>query len=202
MLEHPEKVIVFDFGGVLVKSDKSVFADYIQEIFKVDKEELLKILQDFKAARKEGIHEPVFWQRCAQEYHVDLPADFEVQFESVKLSSLKEIEGMRELINSYKSQGYRVAILSNVGPRHSVFLRNSGYYDGFAPVLLSCELGVNKPDPKIYQILLSHLQVAPEDCIFIDDKQENIDAAALLGIDGIVFSSVEQVKTELERRLN
>ncbi len=197
-----KKAIVFDFGGVIIECDKTVLANYIRELFKVDGEELLKVQQDFRAARRARIPEPVFWQRYATEHHLDLPAGFETQIENVKLSSLTEIKGMRELINFYKAKGYQVALLSNVGSSHAGFLRDRGYYDGFSPILLSCELGVDKPDPRIYQILLSRLQVAPENCIFIDDKKENVDAAIALGIDGIVFSSSEQIKAELERRLN
>ncbi|MET4781915.1 HAD-IA family hydrolase [Glaciihabitans sp. UYNi722] len=50
--------------------------------------------------------------------------------------------------------------------------------------LVSCQLGVRKPDPKIYRLALDHLGVRAEDAFFADDSAENIAGAASLGITG------------------
>ena len=75
-----------------------------------------------------------------------------------------------------------------------------GYYDYFHPVLLSFELGCTKPDPKIFDILLQKLQVLPEECLLIDNKPENIEAAQKVGLDGICFTSAEHLVIELKKR--
>lgn len=196
-----EKVIVFDFGGVIVHPDRTLFFEFIKNTFRVN-DAVLKELQDkFKAACHAKIPESLFWKRMADELMIDLPTDWKAQYDAVALSSLNECQEMRQLIKSYKELGFRVALLSNVAAERAIFLRSKGYYDAFFPVLLSCEIGVSKPHPKAYQLLLDEVKVSPENCIFIDNKQVNIDAAKNLGIDAILFLNTKQIAEELEKRL-
>ena len=69
-------------------------------------------------------------------------------------------------------------------------------FDGF---FSSCYLGLRKPDRRIYQGALDVLQRDPEDCIFIDDRPENVAAANSLGIHGIRYEGSEKLVDELER---
>jgi putative hydrolase of the HAD superfamily len=64
----------------------------------------------------------------------------------------------------------------------------------------SCELRMAKPDAAIYLHTLDKLGVAPQESLFIDDIQRNIDAARALGIDGILFQHVAQLRDELSAR--
>ena len=54
-----------------------------------------------------------------------------------------------------------------------------------------------KPEPEIYHLLLDRLRVAPEEVLFLDDKLENIEAARNLGIVGLQFSTIEQLRQDL-----
>ncbi len=195
------KAIVFDFGGVIVHPDKILFFDFIKSIFQVDDAVLQDISEKFKNVKNTKIPESHFWKNIAEELNVALPEDWELQYDAAKLRYLNESKEMRALVRSYKEQGYRVALLSNVTAEHAVFLSNKGFYEDFFPVLLSCEIGVDKPDPKAYQIMLAEVQVSPENCIFIDDKLANVEAAKALGIDAILFLSPKQVAEELFTRL-
>lgn len=196
-----DKIIVFDFGGVIVHPDKTGFSEFIKDIFRIDNAVLQEILEKFKNAKDEKIPESLFWKRSADEIHISLPEDWEMQYDAAKLRHLNESQEMRALVRSYKESGYRVALLSNVTAEHAVFLRNHGFYNDFHPVLLSCEIGVDKPDPRAFQIMIAEAEVSPENCIFIDDKPVNVEAARALGIDAILFLSPEQVEKELRTRL-
>ena len=101
-------------------------------------------------------------------------------------------------ISRLKEQGLRVLVLSNFGekiiedcPDAMDFLP---YIDGG---ILSYKDHVIKPSPEIYELLLSRYELVPEECVFIDDLQENVDAAKAHGIQGIVFKSYEQAVSEL-----
>ena len=61
----------------------------------------------------------------------------------------------------------------------------------------SWELGVRKPDPKIYHLVLEKHDLQTSDVIFIDDTQKNVDAANLLGIKSIKFDDISQLATQL-----
>lgn len=96
--------------------------------------------------------------------------------------------------------GYQTGMLSDVTQYQAEVIRKMGYYDLFHPVLLSYEIGVKKPNPEAFKILLETLQKPASHVLFIDDRQENIESAKSLGIDSIQFISPEQLKKELEER--
>ena len=60
-----------------------------------------------------------------------------------------------------------------------------GVLDGFDGGVASCEVHINKPDPKIYKALLDKYSLKAEECVFIDDRLENVQAAFALGFAGI-----------------
>ena len=68
------------------------------------------------------------------------------------------------------------------------------YVDGG---ILSYRDGVIKPDPAIYRLLLDRYSLNPEECVFLDDIQKNLDAAKAFGIHTILFRSMEQAREEL-----
>lgn len=61
----------------------------------------------------------------------------------------------------------------------------------------SCFVGLRKPEKEIYRLALDITQVAPEDCCFIDDRAENLDPAATLGMKTIRMQSLEQLRSAL-----
>jgi epoxide hydrolase-like predicted phosphatase len=66
--------------------------------------------------------------------------------------------------------------------------------DVFDVVIFSAEVRLAKPDPRIYQLMLDKLGVQAAEAIFIDDFQENIDAAQALGIHGVHFENSLQAR--------
>ena len=67
----------------------------------------------------------------------------------------------------------------------------------FTKKYFSHELKMRKPNFKFFKYVLGDLNIVPSECIFIDDKPKNVDAAKECGMNGIVFSSVNQLKKEL-----
>ena len=97
--------------------------------------------------------------------------------------------------------GIKTAILSNMGEVNLAYMRqNFDWLQAFTHLTWSCELLTAKPDPAIYRHTLERLGVAAQEAIFIDDIPANIAAARALGIDGILFTDVAQLRQELEAR--
>lgn len=71
--------------------------------------------------------------------------------------------------------------------------------DAFDDIVISAEVGIMKPDPRIYQLSLAHLGLAPRQAVFIDDSLRNIEAAKKLGLAAVHFHSPQQVLQELGR---
>jgi HAD superfamily hydrolase (TIGR01509 family) len=87
-----------------------------------------------------------------------------------------------ELIAELKGESYRLFVLSNMSKEYIDFLRKMPVYQYFDGEVISCEVGLNKPEREIYSLLLDRFSLDPLQTMFIDDRKENVIAAAELGI--------------------
>lgn len=95
---------------------------------------------------------------------------------------------------------YKLALLTNSS---SEYLRNElAKYDlakYFDEIVISSEVGLIKPEPKVFEHLMQKLDADPQECIFTDDNPKHVDAAQKLGIHGIVYTSVPELKQQIEK---
>jgi len=97
-----------------------------------------------------------------------------------------------------KQRGLLTAIVSNMGDAvHEHMERELDWLSRFDLLVWSYQLRVAKPDPAIYRYALERLGTRPEETFFLDDKAENVDTAVAQGMKGLVFSSVEKLRTDL-----
>ena len=82
------------------------------------------------------------------------------------------------MIRDLKRAGYRLYVLSNMSREFIDFLRRTEIYGCFDGEVVSCEEGVVKPEPRIYEILLDRFGLDPAETLFIDDRRSNLEAAA------------------------
>lgn len=105
------------------------------------------------------------------------------------------IEGMAQLVKEMKEAGLNIYLLSNAGqdqPEYWHRIPGSECFDG--TVVSALERCI-KPDPKIYEILLNRYRLNPEECLFIDDMEENILMAEKLGMGVYLFDgNVERLR--------
>ena len=121
------------------------------------------------------------------EFHELWNFDFSENVEMVELFS--ELKGKRPL-----------ALLSNTNESHFDSLESKFKVTRhFDKVFLSYVLGLQKPDPKIYQHVIAEAGLRPEEIVFVDDLAPNIKAAHDLGIVAILFENPTQLKEELRR---
>lgn len=98
------------------------------------------------------------------------------------------------------SEEYVLATVNNEARAMNEYrLRKFNLLDNFDAFFSSCYLGVRKPDRKIYQIALDVLERDPEQVIFIDDRAENVAAAASLGIHAIRYEGSVKLAQDLAR---
>jgi putative hydrolase of the HAD superfamily len=93
---------------------------------------------------------------------------------------------------------YFLAALNNESAELNAYrIRKFDLLRNFSAFFTSCYLRVLKPDPLIYQLALDVTQRRPGECVFIDDRPENLEPAKALGIRTIHFESAEQLRTSL-----
>lgn len=106
-----------------------------------------------------------------------------------------EVPGMRELIQRLKASGkYAIYGLSNwsmetfpqARKRFEVLQQIDNY-------VVSGDVKLIKPDPRIFELLLDRFGLKAEDCTFVDDNPDNVEAAKKLGMQGVVFKGVESL---------
>jgi 2-haloacid dehalogenase len=112
------------------------------------------------------------------------------------------IDGSVDILRELKESGrFRIYALTNWSAElFAHALDDFAFLHWFDGRVVSGEEGINKPDPALYRILLGRYSIDPARAVFIDDKESNIEAGRALGIDGIVFSSPQQLRNELSIR--
>ncbi len=97
-----------------------------------------------------------------------------------------------------KARGFLTAILSNIGDTvQQAMERELKWLTRFDVLVWSYQLRMAKPDPAIYRYTLNKLGVQPAEALFIDDREVNVEAATALGMKALVFTTVDQLRTDL-----
>jgi epoxide hydrolase-like predicted phosphatase len=107
----------------------------------------------------------------------------------------EEVESTVELIRELKAKGYKLYVLSNMWKEYIEYLRKLSVFDYFDYQVVSCEIHLGKPDPKIYEYLLECCKLNPAETIFIDDRKDNVEVAAEMGIVPFHFDRRNPVET-------
>jgi HAD superfamily hydrolase (TIGR01509 family) len=111
----------------------------------------------------------------------------------------------RELIDLLRSlRGrYRTALLSNAwDDLRQVLTERWGISDAFDELIISAEVGLAKPDPRIYHLTAQRLRVEPQQAVFVDDMPRNVQAAREQGMHAIQFVDSAQTRRDLAALLN
>ena len=110
--------------------------------------------------------------------------------------SLVVVPEMLELCRQLEGK-IPMAVLSNTIHDHAENLRSRGVYDLFNPCVLSCEVGMRKPESRIYHAVCELLNAPPERCLFIDDLQVNIKAARACRLQTHHFVGIESFRRKM-----
>lgn len=198
------RFIVFDLGGVVLTNDwhfecQEKFRAY-EDYFKVTEESMENAWNRAYSLYKVGkVDEGQFWKmflEIAGAKTIDV-----AKAEQLWRQYQFEIGGMLSLLARLK-RTHRLAALTNIGKEWLDWKVKRFNLDSyFETIVSSCHSGIAKPDRGIYEVLLQKLGVKPSECLFVDDKAENIRAAEQLGIKGILFEGKEKLEQELDRLL-
>ncbi len=199
---HNHPVIIFDFGGVLMdwnpyylyrkllNGDDQAVEQFLGEIGFTE----WNLEQDRGRSFREGVI-----GLCAQfpEHQALIRASDERWEESIAGA----IQGTVDLLQALKQAGYRLYGLSNFSvEKFEIARRKYPFFDWFDDIIISAAVGMVKPDPRIYALLLERLGRPARECIFIDDSPTNLVAAREMGFTTIQFDSPAQLENELRQR--
>ncbi len=199
------KALIFDLGNVIVnlnmrkfykkilpKSDNkeiNIYKDLWEPIEKLDKGLFSK--EEFYQEAKKRFQ----FQDVGKEEFFNM---FNSIFDSLNYKLLDFIKKLKQ------DKMYKIFALSNTNPLHIEFLAKNiiDFRDYFNQVFYSYELGMIKPDPKIFLHVLEHINYKPSECIFIDDNRKNVKVAEQIGMIGIQFRNETKFLEEINDLLN
>lgn len=111
---------------------------------------------------------------------------------------MNPIEGAREFCEYVKAQNYGIYILSNASDLFYKYFTNFLPFDFFDGIVVSSDIRMLKPDRKIYEYTLERYQLKAEECLFIDDRSDNVEAARAVGMQAHPFrNDFEEIKKML-----
>ena len=191
------KTIIFDLGGVYFTDGTSKAIKIISERFGLNKEIVSDVFKGeigTKYRRSEISHEE-FWKLTKQRLKIEAPMD---ELALIWLSGYVPIEGTVEIVKKLKENGYELLFLSdNVQERIDYLKERYEFLNYFKDGVFSHIVGTRKPDIKMYQYALEKTSNEPEECVYIDDKEELLEPAKELGMKTIHFNSSEKLIKEL-----
>jgi 2-haloacid dehalogenase len=191
--------IIFDFGGVLLDWNPRYL---YRKLFENDNDAVERFLDEigfveWNTEQDRGRLFAVAVDELCKRFphHAHLIRAFDERWGE---SIAGPIVGTVEILGELKQAGFPLYALSNWSAETFYRIRHEHpFLDWFDAILISGEVKLIKPDPRIYALLLEKIGRKAEECVFIDDSRANIAAADQLGFETILFESPEQLRNEL-----
>ena len=177
------KNIVFDLGRVVFAQDPQKSTDEFKQFFSyVSQTPIPQFWIDYDLGLSS-------FDKVAEDLAAYRSVEVDYARDMIKLAISKQetIAPTGRLIPELKKAGYRLYVLSNMSREFIDFLRQQEVYANFEGEVISCDEGVAKPMPEIYDLLLSRFSLNAADTLFIDDRKENVEAASQKGIQTFHF---------------
>jgi putative hydrolase of the HAD superfamily len=194
------RAVVFDYGMVLSGPPHPQSHQELRRITGLSHNELERYYWVDRLAYDRGdLSGLAFWQKLVAEAKLNLSTEEITELNHWDSAMWTTINPeMLAWHKKLKEQGLQTGILSNMGDSVLESIERSFYWIADFDVLIwSYQHRMAKPDLQIYRLLLDQLGSAPEETLFLDDKLENIEAARQVGIYGLQFSTVSQLRQDL-----
>ena len=198
----PIKAILWDIGGVLVRTMDRTPRTHLAERLGVTYAQLEETVFSGgmgTMAQLGVISSDDQWHWAART--LGIPENEIEGFQEAFFGGDQLDTGLVDAIRSFHAS-YRTGIISNaLDNTRRMLAERWRITDAFDLIILSAEVGVMKPDARIFQMALEGLSVAPEETVFIDDSLHNVQGAQSVGLHAIHFHSPQQVLEELNALL-
>lgn len=193
--------IIFDFGGVLMDWNVRYLFDQLLP----DRAETERVLAEIgfnewnlEMDRGRSFAESVRELSGKFPQYAHLIRAFDERWEETQRGPL---HATVEILQALAGRGYALYGLTNwSAEKYALTSRKYPLFELFDAVVVSGEVKLIKPDPRIYALLLEKIGRPAVECLFIDDSAVNVEAARQLGFQTIHFKSARQLSQELSRR--
>ena len=196
------QAILFDADGVALKKRDKFFSERFAEDFQKPeaKDKIVDFLQgDYKKIRlgQAGLKEEVGkrmkdwgWEKSVEEL-----LQYWFEYENEKN------EQVLALVNSLRTNGIKCYLASDHSKYRAQDLMDNVFNDQFDGGFFSCDLKTTKADLKFYDKISADLEISPRRIFFVDDEEENVEAARKAGITAYYYQNFADFKQELAKQI-
>jgi putative hydrolase of the HAD superfamily len=190
------RAVIFDWGGVLIENPTEGILRYCREFLGIGTGCMLAAYRKLMPYFQEGkISEEEFWKGVRRRTGAKgaMPASLWLTAFEKSYVEKKDVFAVAAELHG---RGCRTGILSNTEkPSRPLFDREP--YRIFDPIVLSWEAESAKPQKRIFEVLIETLSMDPSEILLIDDVAANITAAEDLGLQGLLFTNAETLRSDL-----
>ncbi|MCX6035374.1 MAG: HAD family phosphatase [Chloroflexi bacterium] len=195
------RAVFIDFGGVIMRTEDKGPRTRQAERLGMTYRDLEKIFFESDSSQRASrgeIPEETHWQSVAEALGVSRKDADKIiaEFFSGDRADSALLDFLRGLNPECK-----VGLISNAWSGLRAFITSQKFDDVFDEMIISAEVGLIKPDPRIYRLALEKLGVQPEESVFLDDVLVNVEGARSVGMSAIQFTQPEKTREELTQLL-
>lgn len=197
------RAVIWDLGGVLLRTEDPAPRQALAERLGMTRSELETLVFAGPSGNRAQIGEITIdehWENLRQElgFSSQEMEDFKAEFWKSDRVDTVLVDYIRSLRSSYKT-----GLLSNAFSNLRQVITGTWHFeDAFDEMVISAEVGLVKPDARIYHLALERLGVAPFEAIFVDDFLHNIEGARAVGLYAVHFQNSPQARLDVENLLN
>ena len=195
------RAVFFDLGGVIVRTEFQAPRQQLADRLGLDYDDLNRLVFDSESSNRAAVGEISFEEHWISIVHklkrpVSEWRDIEYEFFAGDIVDRALVEYIRSLRGKYKT-----GLISNNWSDLRDFIVREKFDDAFDKMIISAEVGVAKPEAKIFKIALEQAGVSPNEAVFVDDFYVNIEGCEKVGIKGIHFKDAESALAQLKTLL-
>jgi epoxide hydrolase-like predicted phosphatase len=198
----PIRAVIFDFGGVLSRTEDLSKHQQWEQPLGLSKGELPRIVFNSETAILASLGQATvadIWQGIADRFGLS----------AEEVRALERDFWFHELLDkelvaflASLRPRYRTAILSNAFPdARELFTGRHGLDKVVDELIISAEVGMKKPDARIYQLAAERLGVQPQEAVFVDDWDKSVEGARAAGMHAVQFKNTTQTIADVQRYL-
>lgn len=200
-MSWPFQTFLFDMGNVLTFFSHSLMQQQMAELLGTTPEEIRRrifdssLQWDFERGR---ITEHEFHAALEEMFHCRVGRN-ELRTAVADIFELNT--SIVPVLDALKGRGVRLVLMSNTCVTHLQWVREKyDVLDRFDDFVVSYEAGAIKPEDPIYELALSKIECAPEECLYTDDIAAYVEKGKSFGLQGEVFTTTERFLSQLRKR--
>ncbi|HUK23496.1 MAG TPA: HAD family phosphatase [Terriglobales bacterium] len=197
------RAVIFDYGNVLCFPQSEADARRMAEICGMSLARFSELYWRSRLAYdRADLDRETYWAGVAREDGRTFTPGQVDQLVEIDCTGWAHINpASMQWVQQLRRAGLQLVLLSNMPAEISRYLLTHHEWPSlFHHLVFSCDLRRVKPEPESYQVCLEKLQLAPHEVLFLDDREQNVQGAAKLGMHALVFDDLSRVLEKVARR--